>query len=106
MRHFSATTVPQIYGLPTVIYLKDGKIQHRTEGFLPAEEMLQLADIHLFGKPPPEVTDPADDLFIDADACKPPAPTAGDAPSACTPPPPADACPSPSADASSSASEP
>ncbi|CAN0241638.1 unnamed protein product [Ectocarpus sp. 12 AP-2014] len=95
-----------IYGLPTVIYMKDGKIQHRTEGFLPAEEMLQLADIHLFGKPPPEVTDPADDLFIDADACKAPASAAGDAPSACTPPSPADTCPSPSADASSSASEP
>lgn len=32
---------------------------------MPAEEILQLADIHLFGKTPPEVSDPADDLFID-----------------------------------------
>lgn len=70
-------------------------MKHRTEGFLPAEEMLQLADIHLFGKAPPEVADPADDLFIDADvgdanaknananpACAPPA----DTPTACQPP--------------------
>lgn len=34
---------------------------------MPAEEMLQLADIHLFGKTPPEVADPADALFIDED---------------------------------------
>ncbi|CAN0434770.1 unnamed protein product, partial [Hapterophycus canaliculatus] len=47
----------QIYGLPTVIYMKDGEEKHRTEGFMPAEEMLQLADIHLFGKTPPKVAD-------------------------------------------------
>eukprot|EP00752_Nemacystus_decipiens_P009088 g8115.t1 len=80
-----------IYGLPTVIFMKDGEVRHRTEGFLPAEEMLQLADIHLFGKAPPEVTDPADDLFIDdspaASACAPPA----DNP-ACQPPSKSSAC--------------
>lgn len=56
--------------------MRDGEVRHRTEGFLPAEEMIQLADIHLFGKSPPEVTDPADDLFIEdtpaASACEPP----------------------------------
>lgn len=65
-------------------------MKYRSEGFLPAEEMLQLADIHLFGKAPPEVADPADDLFIDADAgdananpaCAPPV----DTPPACQPP--------------------
>lgn len=43
--------------------MKDGLIKHKTEGSMPAEEILQLADVHLFDGVPLE--DPADSLFID-----------------------------------------
>lgn len=33
---------------------------------MPSEEILQLADVHLFGGVPP--SDPADSLFIDTNA--------------------------------------
>lgn len=60
--------------------MKDGEIKHRTEGSMPCEEILQLADIHLFGGAPPE--DPADSLFIEnVSACQPGA----DAPASCEP---------------------
>ena len=52
---------------------------------MPAEEILQLADIHLFDVPPP-TDDAADDLFIDMSACAPAAPAPADA---CAP---VDAC--------------
>lgn len=60
---------PQVHGLPTVLYMKDGLLKHKTEGSMPAEEILQLADIHFFGAEPPP--DPADELFIDTSACEP-----------------------------------
>lgn len=57
----------QVYGLPTLLFLKDGQVMHRTEGAMPAEEILTLADVHLFGGQPER--DPADDLFIDTAQC-------------------------------------
>lgn len=49
--------------------MKDGEIKYRTEGAMPAEEVLRLADIHLFDVPS------AEDLAIEpteaASACNP-----------------------------------
>ncbi|CAM9219338.1 unnamed protein product [Discosporangium mesarthrocarpum] len=52
----------KVYGLPTLLFMKDGEIKCKTEGAFPADKILELADEHLFGGPP--AADPADDLFI------------------------------------------
>jgi hypothetical protein len=53
----------QVYGLPTLLYLKDGEIVFRTEGAMQAKTILEVVDAKLLGKGEPE--DPSNALFID-----------------------------------------
>lgn len=52
-----------------MLYMRDGEIKYRTEGAMPAEEVLRLADIHLFGVPSAE--DHSIEPTEAASACKP-----------------------------------
>lgn len=39
----------KVYGLPTVLFMKEGKVVYRAEGALPAAEVSRLINLHLFG---------------------------------------------------------
>jgi thioredoxin 1 len=52
-----------VYGLPTLLYLKDGEIVFRTEGAMQAQTILEVVDAKLLGKGEP--ADASDGLFID-----------------------------------------
>ncbi|CAN0188797.1 unnamed protein product [Ascophyllum nodosum] len=64
------TNTLKVHGLPTVLYMKDGQVKFRTEGAMPAQEVLRLADVHLFGAPSSE--DLGSGQPEVSSACKPP----------------------------------
>ena len=39
----------KVYGLPTVLFMKEGKVVYRAEGALPASEVSRLINLHIFG---------------------------------------------------------
>ena len=39
----------KVYGLPTVLFMKEGKVVYRAEGALPAAEVSRLINLHIFG---------------------------------------------------------
>eukprot|EP00320_Phaeocystis_rex_P020226 CAMPEP_0119070510 /NCGR_PEP_ID=MMETSP1178-20130426/40417_1 /TAXON_ID=33656 /ORGANISM="unid sp, Strain CCMP2000" /LENGTH=162 /DNA_ID=CAMNT_0007052357 /DNA_START=48 /DNA_END=536 /DNA_ORIENTATION=+ len=43
----------RVQGLPTVMFINDMSVVMRAEGALMADELMALADHHLFGGPPP-----------------------------------------------------
>ncbi|KAG5187117.1 thioredoxin-related protein [Tribonema minus] len=57
------TSALRVYGLPTLLYIKDGQIVYRTEGAMPAEAIVEVASVKLLGAPEPD--DPSDGLFIE-----------------------------------------
>ncbi|CAM9323567.1 unnamed protein product [Choristocarpus tenellus] len=55
----------RVYGLPTLMYMKDGEIKFKSEGAVPAADILRTAEQYLLGGEPP--ADPAAELFIETD---------------------------------------
>lgn len=51
--HFTCSTIR----LPTLFFIKDGKLRYRMEGALTAEELDQLVDYILFDGPAPTKND-------------------------------------------------
>lgn len=46
------------YSLPTLFFIKDGKLRYRMEGAIPADELTKLIDYVLFDGPPPANVEP------------------------------------------------